>query len=261
MDKLYIIKVGGSIIDDEERLAGFLQSFAQVKEKKILVHGGGKLATRLAEQLHIPQQMVEGRRITDSETLKVVTMVYAGWINKIIVAKLIQLGCVAMGITGVDGNAIQAHKRTGTAHDYGWVGDTDSVQTEFLQAIFHAADTIVVAPITHDGKGQLLNTNADTIAQELAKAMSDLYDTTLVFSFEKAGVLMDAANEHTLIPRMNLETYEELKGKQVIFAGMIPKLDNAFAALKSGVGKVVIGKAEQLEQLITGTAGTTIIDE
>ena len=261
MDKLYIIKVGGSIIDDEERLAGFLQAFAQVNEKKILVHGGGKLATHLAEQLHIPQQMVEGRRITDSETLKVVTMVYAGLINKNIVAKLIQLGCMATGITGVDGNAILAHKRTGTAHDYGWVGDIDTVQTGFFQSLFQATDTIVVAPITHDGKGQLLNTNADTIAQELAKALSVFYDTTLVFSFEKAGVLMDAENEHTLIPRMNHETYEELKGNQVIFAGMIPKLDNAFAALKSGVGKVVIGKAEQLEQLITGTAGTTIIHE
>lgn len=261
MDKLYVIKVGGSIIDDEERLAGFLQSFAQVKEKKILVHGGGKLATRLAEQLHIPQQMVEGRRITDRETLKVVTMVYAGLINKNIVAKLIQMGCLAAGISGVDGNVITAHKRTGTLHDYGWVGDIDAIQIGFLQALFKAANAIVVAPITHNGEGQLLNTNADTIAQELAKALSHVYDTTLVYSFEKVGVLMDATNEHTLIPRMNFATYEELKEKQVIFDGMIPKLDNAFAALNCGVGKVVIGKAEQLEQLITGTAGTTIIHE
>lgn len=261
MDKLYVIKIGGNVIDDDNKLSAFLSDFAAIKSKKILVHGGGKLATKLAAQLNIPQQMIDGRRITDIETLKVVTMVYAGYINKNIVAQLYAAGCNAVGISGADGNAIQAHKRTGTATDYGYVGDVDAVNASFFQALLQQLDSVIIAPITHDGKGQLLNTNADTIAQETAKAMSALYDVELIYSFEKVGVLMDANDETTVIEEINPTSYRQLKEEQVIFAGMLPKLDNAFAALNSGVKKVIIGKAEVLPQLITGESGTRIVHE
>jgi acetylglutamate kinase len=261
MDKLYVIKIGGNVIDDASKLAAFLSDFAAIKGKKILVHGGGKLATRLATQLDIPQQLVDGRRITDGETLKVVTMVYAGYINKNIVAQLQAVGCMAVGISGVDGNAIQAHKRTGKTTDYGFVGDVDVINASFFQGLMQQLDCIVVAPITHDGKGQLLNTNADTIAQETAKALSSFFDVELIYSFEKAGVLLDANDEATVIGEINPVSYKQLKEQKVIFAGMLPKLDNAFAAVSSGVKKVVIGKAEDLPQLINGVSGTRIVHE
>ncbi|ANE50291.1 acetylglutamate kinase [Flavisolibacter tropicus] len=261
MDKLYVIKIGGNVIDDDNKLSAFLLQFAAIKGKKILVHGGGKLATRLAAELNIPQQMIDGRRITDSETLKVVTMVYAGYINKNIVAQLQAANCNAVGVCGADGNAILAHKRTGAATDYGFVGDIDSVDASFFQNILQQQDCVVLAPITHDGKGQLLNTNADTIAQETAKALSSLYNVELIYSFEKAGVLLDANDDATVIKEINPTTYKQLKEQQVIFAGMLPKLDNAFAALHSGVKKVIIGKAEVLQQLITGESGTSIIHD
>lgn len=261
MDKLYVIKIGGNVIDDDSKLSAFLSDFAAINSKKILIHGGGKLATKLAAQLNIPQQMIDGRRITDGGTLKIVTMVYAGYINKNIVAQLQAAGNNAIGVSGADGNAIQAHKRTGAATDYGFVGDVDAVNASFFLALLQQHDSVVVAPITHDGKGQLLNTNADTIAQETAKALSTLYDVELVYSFEKAGVLMDANDETTVIKEINPTSYQQLKEQQVIFAGMLPKLDNAFAAITSGVKRVTIGKAEALSQLINGESGTRIVHE
>ncbi len=259
--QLSIIKIGGNIIDDEVRLLAFLDSFAAVPGKKILVHGGGKLATKVAEGLGIQQQLVDGRRITDAETLKVVTMVYAGTINKNIVAQLQARGCAAMGLTGVDGNAILSHKRVHPSIDYGFVGDVDRVNTNLLTSLLLLDKTLVFAPITHDGKGVLLNTNADTIAQELARALSTGFEVSLIYSFEKSGVLMNADDENSVIPRINATDYEDLKARKVIFAGMIPKLDNAFMALRSGVSKVIIGRAEELPLLMAGKSGTTIQHE
>ena len=259
--QLSIIKIGGNIIDDEAELANFLDIFAAVEGKKILVHGGGKLATKVAEGLGIKQQLVDGRRITDGETLKVVTMVYAGTINKNIVAQLQSRGCDAIGLTGADGNSIRAHKRVHPEIDYGYVGDVDSVDAAFLTGLLMLNKTLVFAPITHDGNGLLLNTNADTIAQELARGLSRSFDVNLVYSFEKGGVLLDTNNEDTVIPRIGPTLYDDLKAKQLIFAGMIPKLDNAFAALHSGVKRVIIGRAEELPLLLAGKAGTTIVNE
>lgn len=271
-ETLYVIKIGGNIIDDESKLAAFLKDFAAIQGKKILIHGGGKLATKVAEGMNIQQQMVDGRRITDAETLKVVTMVYAGFINKNIVVQLQANSCNAIGLTGADGNAILAHKRGSNSPlvvggiDYGFVGDVDQVNAVLLNSLLQQNIAIVLAPITHNKEGQLLNTNADTIAQEAAKAMSSLYETSLIYSFEKAGVLLDANDDSTVISTLTKDYYEELKtplqgmGAR-IFAGMIPKLDNAFTAVESGVSKVIIGKAEQLHQLIDGTAGTTIINK
>jgi acetylglutamate kinase len=261
MEKLFVIKIGGNIIDAEDKLVAFLHSFASIKEKKILVHGGGKLATRLAEKLGVEQQVVDGRRITDAETLKIVTMVYAGYINKNIVARLQASDCNAIGLCGADGDSILAHKRKHAVIDYGFVGDVDAINTILLRSLLNQNIAIVFAPITHDQRGQLLNTNADTIAQELAKAMSSDYDVDLIYSFEKTGVLLDAEDESTVIPQIDPAYYQQLKSKQKIFAGMIPKLDNAFTALASGVKKVVIGKAENLDMLIKGESGTTIVNE
>jgi len=258
---LYIIKIGGHILDDEKKLGSFLSAFASLDHKKLLVHGGGKLATSMAEQLHIPQQVVEGRRITDAETLKIVTMVYAGYINKNIVAKLQANNCNAIGLCGADGDAVLAHKRQHAVMDYGFVGDVDAVNADLISNLLQKNLTPVFAPITHDQKGQLLNTNADTIAQELAKAMSTDYDVTLLYTFEKNGVLMDTEDEQSVIPVITASTYKKLRAGDKIFAGMIPKLDNAFAALKNGVTKVIIGKAEKLKDLVAGNAGTAIVNE
>lgn len=261
---LTVIKIGGNIIDDEPKLSLFLKEFASVEGKKILVHGGGKLATRMAEGLNIPQKLVDGRRITDAETLKIVTMVYAGYINKNIVAQLQAAGENTIGICGVDGNAILAHKRLSNSPsgngstDFGYAGDIDKVNVDFLSDLLSKDFTIVMAPITHDAKGQLLNTNADTIAQEIAKALSADYDVTLVYSFEKAGVLLDANDDNSLIKKISPASYKKLKESGAIFAGMIPKLDNAFSALNNGVEKVIIGKADQLNELISGQTGTSI---
>lgn len=266
MKKIYVIKIGGNIIDDEEKLPAFLKSFAAQSVANgggfVLVHGGGKLATRLAEQMGIAQQLVDGRRITDAETLKIVTMVYAGYVNKNIVAQLQANGCNAIGLSGADGNVILAHKRIAKGDvDYGFAGDIDEVNTDLLKTLLEQQMTVVLAPITHDKKGQLLNTNADTIAQEAAKALSAVYDISLIYSFEKSGVLLDVNDDSTVIRAIDPSSFRELKAQQKIFAGMIPKLDNAFAALDSGVKKVIIGKAELLEQLINGESGTTISNE
>lgn len=257
-EPLYIIKVGGNIIDDDVKLKSFLALFAQVKGKKILVHGGGKLATKLAEELNIPQQMVDGRRITDSETLKVVTMVYAGYINKNIVATLNSLNETSIGLSGADAGLIKAHKRIHQNIDFGFVGDIDSINTQILTSLIDLNFTLVIAPITQDDKGQLLNTNADTIAQEISKAMSTIMETTLVYSFEKKGVLMNVEDENSFIPMLDKETFEQLKQEKSIFAGMIPKLDNAFEAVGAGVSKVIIGDASNLKELLDGKSGTVI---
>jgi acetylglutamate kinase len=261
MEKLYVIKIGGNVIDDEHKLAAFIKDYAAIGEKKILVHGGGKLATTIAARLNIPQQMIDGRRITDAETLRIVTMVYAGLINKNIVAQLQANNCNAIGITGADGNAILAHKRVAKDFDYGFAGDVDSVNETFLDHILQQDMSPVMAPITHDGRGQLLNTNADTIAQETAKALSTLYKVHLLYSFEKAGVLLNAEDEASVIPVIDADRYTMLKDKGLVFAGMIPKLDNAFAALHSGVKQVLIGKAEELHALVAGTSGTSIVND
>ena len=261
MESLLVIKIGGNIIDDDQKLAAFLDEFASVAGRKILVHGGGKLATKLAAQLGVEQQMIDGRRITDIETLRIVTMVYAGYVNKNIVASLQNLGIDAIGLCGADGNLIKAHKRNHPTIDYGFVGDVDDINVSLLQTLLEKNISVVVAPITHDGKGQLLNTNADTIAQEIAKSLSKKYLVQLIYSFEKSGVLRNVEDENSVIKQIDSTSYKKLKADQTIFAGMIPKLDNAFTALQSGVKKVIIGKAEELKNLIEGYAGTTIIDE
>lgn len=261
MQKLYVIKIGGNIIDDDVKLQMFLSSFVAVEGKKILIHGGGKLATKLAAQLGVEQQMIDGRRITDAETLKIVTMVYAGYINKNIVAQLQSRGANAIGLCGADGNVIQSHKRKHATIDYGFVGDVDAVNALFLKSLLDQNVDVVLAPITHNKEGQLLNTNADTIAQEIAQAMSTLYQVHLIYSFEKAGVLMDANDDATVITSITPSSYAELKQQNVIFSGMIPKLDNAFTALNKGVHRVVIGKAEELQELIQQQSGTSIVHE
>jgi acetylglutamate kinase len=260
-NQLLIVKIGGNIIDDENKLSSFLKDFASIDNKKILIHGGGKLATKIAEQLKIPQKVVDGRRITDAETLKIVTMVYAGYINKNIVAQLQKFKCNALGLTGADGDSILAHKRINSGIDYGFAGDVDSINTDLIMALLEKNITPVFAPITHDQQGQLLNTNADTIAQELAKGLSGEFDVTLIYIFEKAGVLMDVNDDTSVISEITPVSYSQLKAEHKIFDGMIPKLDNAFSALKNGVKKIIIGKAEQLSDLINGKAGTSITNE
>lgn len=261
MESLVVIKIGGNIIDDESKLSSFLKEFASIPGRKILVHGGGKLATRLAEQLGVKQQMIDGRRITDEHTLRIVTMVYAGYLNKSIVASLQSFGCNAMGLSGADGNAIQAHKRNHPSINYGFAGDIDLINVALIKNWLDLNLTLVIAPITHNKNGQLLNTNADTIAQEIARAMSAEYEVNLIYSFEKKGVLLDSADESTVIPDIRPSDYEQLKAEKKIFAGMIPKIDNAFAALNSGVKQVTIGKAEDLLELINHQAGTRITND
>lgn len=258
MEKLFIVKIGGNIIDDEEKLSAFLMSFSELEGKKILVHGGGKLATRVAEALGTPQKMIDGRRVTDPETLKVITMVYAGYINKNIVAKLQALKTDSIGICGVDGNLISAHKRIVKDHDYGFVGHIDSVNFQFLNDLLSKDFTIVIAPVTHNSEGILLNTNADTVANEIAKSCTGIFDVSLVYCFEKSGVMTDADDESTVISELTRRVYEEMKASGKVFAGMIPKLDNAFNALESGIKNIYIGKAENFSALINLKSGTRI---
>ena len=258
MESLYVIKIGGSIVDNPALLTTCLQAFAQVKGQAILVHGGGKMATSMAQSMGIEQTMIEGRRITDEATLKIVTMVYAGYINKNIVAQLQALGVSAMGLSGADGNLIQAHKRNHASIDYGFVGDIDMVNTDLLLQLLSTNTKLVVAPITHDGKGQLLNTNADTIAQSLTTALATKYNVHLIYGFEKEGVLKDINDPSSVIIKMDQSIYATLKEQKLILEGMIPKIDNAFEALDNGVASVIIGKAEKMNELINGTAGTTI---
>jgi acetylglutamate kinase len=260
---LYVIKIGGAIIDNELKLTSFLEDFAAIRGKKILVHGGGKIADTIAEKLGVPQQMIEGRRITNAETLKIITMVYGGYINKNIVAQLQSSGCNAIGLSGADANSLLAKKRKHPSIDYGFAGDVENslFNIKAWQLFLENNLVPVVCPITHDGKGQLLNTNADTIAQEIAKGLSASYAVNLIYTFEKSGVLLNMNDDNSVIKKINAESYQGLKDKQQIFAGMIPKLDNAFTALSTGVKKVVIGNAEKLNSLVAGTSGTSIVNE
>jgi acetylglutamate kinase len=255
---LRVVKIGGNIIDDPQRLETFLTHFAALQGPKILVHGGGKIATELAQQLGVPQTMIEGRRVTNAETLRIAVMVYAGLANKQIVAQLQAKSCPALGVCGADGNLLRAHKRKHPTIDYGLVGDIDAVNAPLLDRWIGQGLTPVVAPLSHDGAGQLLNTNADTIAQEIAQAMSMAFPVELIFGFEKSGVLLQVDDENSRIPHLDFDTYQSLKSSGAITAGMIPKLDNAFVALKKGVKKVVIGQAEQLPELCDGLTGTSI---
>lgn len=280
MKSLKVIKIGGNVIDNPKSLQQFIADFSMLQGPKILVHGGGKIATKLAEDLGIKSKMLEGRRITDGENLKVVTMVYAGLINKNIVASLQAENCNAIGLSGADGNLIQAKRRLpqkvlssveparagtdgdlGEVVDYGYVGDLDesSINPKGLGRLLEAGFIPVFSAITHDGKGQLLNTNADTIASVISIAMSMEYETSLIFCFEKAGVLMDVEDESSVIKSIDQHYYNELKLQGIINDGMIPKMDSAFEAINKGLKEVYIGKAEALPTLNNGNFGTRLI--
>jgi acetylglutamate kinase len=250
--KLTVVKVGGGVLEDVTSLAGFLDRFVAFPGLKILVHGGGKLATKLSGQLNIESKIVEGRRITDADTIDIVTMVYGGLINKKTVAALQARGCNAGGFTGADMNLIRAIKRPVGVIDYGFVGDVTHVNQEALAVLLGKGITPVLAPLTHDGNGQLLNTNADTIASEIAGAMANLYEVSLVFCFEKPGVLTDSDNESSVIPELNETSYQAFKASGIIHSGMIPKIDNSFHALQKGVKQVIITSSATLN-LNSGT--------
>ncbi|WP_316808537.1 acetylglutamate kinase [Pedobacter agri] len=258
MKQLTIIKIGGNVIDNSANLHQFLLDFTALPGDKILVHGGGKIATELGESLGIEAKMVEGRRITDIETLRIVTMVYAGLINKNMVAQLQAKGSNAIGLTGADGNIIKAKKRPVKEIDYGFVGDLDenSVSSTTLDSLLKAGLVPVLCAITHDGETQLLNTNADTIASSVAVAMSALYETRLVYCFEKKGVLKDVNDDDSVVREIKANEFEGLKADGTVQGGMIPKLHNAFEAIKKGVSTVYIGKADELSELAEGTFGT-----
>jgi acetylglutamate kinase len=259
--KLIIIKIGGAIIDEPQLLEKFLHQFAAISANKILVHGGGKLATDMARQLGVEQQMLNGRRITDAATLKIVTMVYAGYINKNLVAALNAKGTTSIGLTGADGQLIGAHQRKHPTIDYGWVGDIDTVNVNFLQTLLSNGLLPVIAPITCDTSGQLLNTNADTIAASLATSLAENYQVELVYAFEHGGVLRDIHDSNSVIHAINSRLYQQLLADQVISGGMLPKLHNAFHTLIKGVEKVIIGDATQLNELLAGKAGTTMTND
>lgn len=274
-NQLTIIKIGGNVIDNSENLHQFLLDFTALPGSKILVHGGGKIATELGQSLGIEAQMIDGRRITDIETLRVVTMVYAGLINKNMVAQLQAKGSNAIGLSGADGNVIKAKKRppvpvthgqapgplAGAVIDYGYVGDLDenSVSATTLDSLLKAGMVPVLCAITHDGQSQLLNTNADTIASAIAVAMSGLYETQLVYCFEKKGVLKDLNDEGSVVREIKASAFDGLKADGTVAGGMIPKLQNAFDAIKKGVGAVYIGKADELPELATGLFGTKML--
>lgn len=261
MDKLFVIKVGGNIIDDEKKLKSFLQSFSSIKSFKILVHGGGKIATSIGDNLGIEAKYINGRRITDDATINLVTMVYGGLINKKIVAQLQSFNCNAIGLTGADANIIPAKKRAMKDIDFGWVGDIDNskVKSQNLKVLIDNNFIPVFASLTHDEQGHILNTNADTIASSLAIALSTFYDVRLIYCFEKKGVLENADDDNSAITFINKEKYKQLVDEQKLFAGILPKIDNAFAAIDAGVKEVLIGHADDLIQNITSeTVGTLI---
>ncbi len=254
-EKITVIKVGGKIVEEDASLAALLNRFAAIEGRKVLIHGGGRSATRIAEKLGIESRMVDGRRITDEETLKVVTMVYGGLVNKNIVAGLQARGVNALGLTGADCNIITARKRPVKDIDYGFVGDVDSADGEMLSKLIEQGITPIVAPLTHDGKGTILNTNADTMAAETAKALATVYDTTLIYCFELPGVMRDPEDADSLIPTITGESYRQLLDDGTISGGMIPKMENAFNAISNGVSKVIITRADAID----GTQGTHII--
>lgn len=263
MEKLTVVKVGGGIVEAEESLKNLLTKFANIQGCKLLVHGGGRSATKMAERLGIEQTMIGGRRVTDSETLQVVTMVYGGLVNKHIVASLQAIGVNALGLTGADMNVIQSHKRPlknvkmedGTTQqvDYGYVGDVDKVNADLLANLIAQGVVPVLSPLTHDGKGTMLNTNADTIASEAAKALSKYFEVKLMFCFEKNGVLLDAEDDNSVIPSITKSQFPELVEKGIVNGGMLPKLENSFAAIDAGVSTVVITKADNIDNQEAGT--------
>lgn len=253
-EKLTIIKVGGKIVEEEDSLRQLLTDFSAIPGAKILVHGGGRSATKIAAQLGVETKMIGGRRVTDRQMLDIVTMVYGGLVNKNVVARLQAQGVNALGLTGADMNVIRSHKRPVKDVDYGFVGDVDEVDGEFLADLIRKGIVPVMAPLTHDGQGQLLNTNADTIAGETAKAMARFFDVTLVYCFEKKGVLRNADDDESVIPHINEAEFQRYVEDGTIQGGMIPKLENSFEALHAGVAKVVI----TLASAIDGTSGTII---
>lgn len=250
---LHIVKIGGNIIDAPEALASFLANFASIKGPKLMVHGGGKIATSMAAELGIQSQMIDGRRVTDAESLRIVTMVYAGWINKSVVASLQAQQCNAIGLAGPDGGFVVAKKRNPVPIDYGFVGDVEKVNAQDLAGLISAGFSPVFAPITADSTGQLLNTNADTMAQALAIGLSDYFDVTLTYCFEKQGVLMDPTDDNSVISRINQANFAQLKEDGIVSAGMIPKLENALKAIAQGVQIVRLCHADFVSQPDKGT--------
>lgn len=261
MEKLFIIKVGGNILDDAAAQQSFLEKFAAVSAKKILVHGGGKIATSIGKQLGIEPNFINGRRITDEETINLVTMVYGGLVNKKLVTVLQSMNCNAIGLTGADANILPAVKRPVKDIDYGFVGDIESSELPVgsWQLLLNNNFVPVLAPLTHDGKGLLLNTNADTIASVVAVALSKLYDVRLIYCFEKKGVLENVDDENSVISLINKEKYKELLTGKKLADGILPKIDNAFAAIDSGVREVLIGDAGDLLQNISENIKGTLI--
>ncbi|KAA6341175.1 Acetylglutamate kinase [termite gut metagenome] len=253
--KLTLIKVGGKIVEEESSLNRLLNDFSAIKGYKALVHGGGRSATKIAAQLGIESRMVDGRRITDAETLKVVTMVYGGLVNKNIVAGLQARGINALGLTGADMDVIRSVKRPVEGVDYGFVGDVSKVNVSFPAELIRRNIVLVMAPLTHDGKGNMLNTNADTIAGETAKALSAFFDVTLIYCFEKKGVLRNENDDDSVIPQMTRADFERYVAEGIIQGGMIPKLQNSFDAIEAGVSEVVI----TLASAINGKEGTHIV--
>ncbi|MCH1517146.1 MAG: acetylglutamate kinase [Flavobacteriaceae bacterium] len=246
MPKLSIVKIGGAVIEDPKKLAVFLADFAALDGHKVLVHGGGKKASLWAEKLGIPVQMKDGRRVTDAATLELITGIYGGQLNKNIVALLQGMGCNALGLSGADGNAIQAIKRPVKAIDYGFVGDVSQVNTALFNSLIEQDISPVCCAITHDGRGQLFNTNADTIAAEIGKAMAAHFDTVLYYCFELAGVMEDLNNPDSLIKHITEASYTDLLVNNIISAGMLPKLHNSFDALKGGLKEVGIGSTKMI---------------
>ena len=246
--RLSIVKIGGNVIENKTELSKFLSLFSEMEGFKILVHGGGKIATEIAKKMGITSKMIDGRRVTDEQSLEVITMVYAGLTNKNIVAELQSKSCNAFGLSGADGNTIQAHKRPVKDIDYGFAGDVDGINEGLLSHLLTLGLTPVFCAMTHDGKGQLLNTNADTIASELAIGLSKIYQTTLYYCFEKNGVLRDVSDDSSVISHIDTESYENLLEQGSIADGMIPKMTNCFYALNNGLTKVCIGSISMLDQ-------------
>ena len=241
MDKITILKVGGAVVEDESQLSRLLDTFCAIEGKKVLIHGGGRKATKIAAALGIESQMVNGRRITDAQMLEVVTMVYGGLVNKNLVALLQARGINAIGLTGADMDVIHSHKRpVKDGVDFGFVGDVERVDGNALRTLIESGLTPVMAPLTHDGQGNVLNTNADTIASEVAKALATCYDVSLTFSFEKKGVLINPDDENSVIPIITRASFKRLLDEGIISGGMIPKMENAFAAIDAGVKEVII---------------------
>lgn len=245
-EKLTIVKVGGKIVEDAASLARLISDFSALEGYKLLVHGGGRTATEVAARLGVETQMVEGRRVTNAEMLEVVTMVYGGLVNKNVVAHLQACGVCALGLTGADVDVMRAHRRIGTTVDYGYVGDVDRVDGARLAMLIRSGIVPVMAPLTHDGAGTLLNTNADTIAGETAKALAEHFDVTLMYCFEHAGVLRDASCPDSVIPCIDKQAFQQLVADGVVSGGMIPKLQNCLAAIEAGVKRVVITKADAI---------------